>query len=344
VSGRGVAVVVVSYQSADGLPATLSSVRGQMRAGDELVVVDNGSRDGSADVARTAGATVLEPGRNLGFAAGCHEGVKCTSAPLLFFLNPDAQLQPGALDALRAAAERQPEWGAWQALVLMPGGHEINTAGGITHWLGLGWAGDCGRPASTAGDAPGPASFASGAALVVRRDAWDALGGFEPAYFMYCEDVDLSLRLRLAGWGTGIVPAARVEHDYAFSKGESKWYLLERNRWWTVLGAYPLPLLVALFPALLAFDLALWPIAFRGGWLRAKLRAQATVIRTLPWALRRRRAIQASRRASVAQFARALSSSLDSPYLGPVARQPLAEAAQRAYWTTVSRMVGAAHG
>ena len=339
------ATIVVSYDSAAELPRTLDAVASQMRPGDELVVVDNDSSDGSAEVARASAphARIVGLPSNEGFSGGCHAGARASSAELLFFLNPDAEVAPGCLDALRATAAERPDWGAWQALVLMPGGQLVNTSGGITHWLGLAWAGDCGRPVESAPPAPTEVSFASGAALVVRRTAWTALGGFDPAYFMYCEDVDLSLRLRLAGWGLGLVPAARVEHEYAFAKGDYKWFLLERNRWWTVLGTYPAPLLALLLPGLLAFDVALLAIAGRGGWLRAKVRAQRAVLRSLPWALRRRRAIQAAAQLSPAAFARSLTASLDSPFLGAV-QSPVLRAAQRRYWTTVSRMLGAAGG
>ena len=81
---------------------------------------------------------------------------------------------------------------------------------------------------------------------------------------MYCEDLDLSLRLRLAGWEVGIAPAARVEHAYDFDKGARKWFLLERNRWWTILADYPPRLLALLAPGLLAQELALLGVAARG--------------------------------------------------------------------------------
>jgi GT2 family glycosyltransferase len=258
---------------------------------------------------------------------------------VLFFCNPDAQPAAGALEALRAPAAAEPSWGAWQALVTLPGGREVNTSGGVTHWLGLGWAGEHGRAVSEVDTALHEVSFASGAALAVRREAWDAVGGFDDAYFMYGEDVDLSLRLRLAGWGVGIAPGAHVEHAYDFAKGSYKWFLLERNRWWTVLGAYPAPLLLALAPALLGAEAALLLVAARGGWLREKLRAQAAVLRSLPWALRRRGRVQASRRVSTRTFAAGLSAALDSPFLGPVAESAPLRAAQSAYWSLVRRAI-----
>jgi N-acetylglucosaminyl-diphospho-decaprenol L-rhamnosyltransferase len=341
-----VATVVVTYQSAPAIEETLRAVSDQMRDGDELVVVDNASADGSAALARSllAPAQVVELEENAGFAAACHVGADATRAPLLFFLNPDSRLEPGCLDALRAAAAEHPGWGAWQALVLLGGGERVNTSGGVTHWLGFGWAGDCDRALADVALEPREVSFASGAALVVRRGAWETLGGFAPRYFMYGEDLDLSLRLRLAGWGVGVVPAARVEHDYGFAKGDYKWFFLERNRWWTVLATYPRALLVLLAPALLAFEVALLAVAARDGWLRPKLRAQAAVLRSLPWALERRRATQALRRASPPAFAAGLTASLDSPYLSGAARVRALDRAQAGYWALVTANLRRLHG
>jgi hypothetical protein len=287
---------------------------------------------------------VLTQGRNLGFAGACNVGAAASRAPLLLFLNPDATPQPDCLDRLRAAATSQPGWAAWQALVTLPGDAGINTSGGVVHFLGISWAGQCGEPLESAPSVPTEVAFASGAALVVRREGWDRLGGFDERYFMYCEDVDLSLRLRLTGAGVGVVPGARVEHDYEFSKGTRKWYLLERNRWWTVLGDYPLPLLVLLAPALLVTELALLAVAARGGWLGPKLRSQAAVLRELPRIAARRAETQRLRTVSAAAFAEQLSASLDNPYLGPVARiGPLARI-QQVYWNLVRRLLAARAG
>jgi GT2 family glycosyltransferase len=336
-----VAVVIVTYQSAPHVRHALAALLPQLREEDELIVVDNGSSDGTVAIVRDAApqARVLEIGRNLGFAGGARAGAAVCSAPLILFLNPDARPAAGCLDALRRVAVERADWGAWQALVTMEGGAMINTAGNVAHFLGMGWAGRCGRHVSEAPDEPEEVGFASGAALAARRDAWNQLDGFDERYFMYCEDLDLSLRLWLTGWRVGIAPAARVEHDYEFEKGTRKWFLMERNRWWTILTAYPGALLLLLAPALLGAELALLGLAWRGGWLREKLRAQAAVIAALPAILARRRKVQADRAVGVADFARHLSAELDSPYLGRLATiSPLARA-QRAYWMAVLRLL-----
>jgi GT2 family glycosyltransferase len=153
---------------------------------------------------------------------------------------------------------------------------------------------------------------------------------------MYCEDLDLSLRLRLAGRAVGVVPTARVEHRYAFDKGAYKWFYLERNRWWTVLTTYPLRLLLFVLPALLGLELALLVIAARDGWLGAKLRSQRAVLRSLPRVLRRRRQVQALRSVSASEFAAALVSTMDSPNLSV---PPIALRLQAAYWALARRLL-----
>ena len=334
------AVVIVSYQSAGELPALLTALAAQARPDDEIVVVDNASVDGSAEVARGFGdaVRVTETGANLGFAAGCHTGAAQTSAPLLLFINPDSVPQPGCLDALRAAATAHPSWGAWQAVVVMPDG-TINTDGGIVHFLGMGWAGDCGRPPEVLTTARDEPDFPSGAAMTVRRTTWDRLGGMDPAYFLYGEDLDFGLRVWLAGERVGLVRDARVTHAYEFTKGTGKWFWLERNRMRTVLSTYPAPLLFALAPALVAGELALVAVAAAGGWLPAKLRAQLAVMRGLPGTLRRRRTVQATRRIGAREFAVHLTASLDSPFL-PLADEGRPARLQAAYWGFVRRLVG----
>jgi hypothetical protein len=149
---------------------------------------------------------------------------------------------------------------------------------------------------------------------------------------MYHEDVDLSLRLRLAGGRLGVAWSAIVDHDYEFAKGLEKWRLLERNRWATILRCYPGRLLLVLGPALLATELGLLAVAAAGGWLPQKLTAARDTLRALPRLEGERRAIQATRTISTAEFARWLTPDLDSRYLGRAGRLRPLRWALRAYW------------
>jgi N-acetylglucosaminyl-diphospho-decaprenol L-rhamnosyltransferase len=336
---EAMAVVVVTHQSAEHLAGLIGAVAGQLADGDELVIVDNASTDGTPERARALSerATVIETGENLGFAGGCHVGAGSTRAPLLLFLNPDCRPQPDCLERLRAGSQQHPHWDAWQAAVLLDEQH-INTSGGVVHYLGVGWAGDCERPLSALPAHDREVAFPSGAAMVVRRAAWLATGGLDREYFMYGEDLDLGLRIWLNGRRVGVVPGARVIHNYEFDKGDAKWFWLERNRWRTVLSVYPAALLMVLMPALVAAELGLLAIAAREGWLGAKLRAQAATIVGLPRTFARRRTVQRGRDIGAREFAEHLTGSLDSPYLA-VGGRPWLSAPQALYWWLARRVL-----
>jgi len=331
--------VIVAHDSLAELRRSLPPLIEQLSEGDELIVVDNASDDGLAVelgcLAPFAGLILLK--ENLGFAAGANRGAAAAGGELLVLLNPDAVVQPGWADAIRSP------WGgssaAWMALVLLEGGERINTSGGVLHFTGFGWAGQIDEPATTAAPAS-ELGFLSGACLAIPLERWKQIGGFSEPFFMYCEDVDLSLKLRLAGATLSVVSDARVIHQYEFAKGGHKWRLLERNRWATIIRTYPTRLLVLVIPALLAAELAVWVVALRGGWGRMKARATFELARALPRLLRERREIQATRQVSVRSFAQAMTSELSSPYFGAVGRRPLVRCALALYWRAVLALLG----
>ena len=321
---------------------SLPPLLAELSEGDELVVVDNGSGDGTAHAVRelAPGAKVIEAGANLGFGAGCNRGAAQASAELLCFLNPDAVVQPGFRKTIVAPLDGGADWAAWQGLVTAEGGTTINTSGGVVHFTGVAWAGQAGEPAA----APAPAGepgFVSGACLAIRREAFADAGGFAEDFFLYHEDVDLSLRLRLAGGRLGVVREAWVDHEYEFEKGAAKWRHLERNRWATILRTYPPALLMLLGPALAATELALVFIAAAGGWLPQKLGSWLDVLRSLPRLAGERRRIQADRAIGSAPFALGLTPDLGSAYLGAAGRSGLLGGALAAYWRLVLRLLGA---
>jgi len=339
--GARLSAVVVTHESRGAIEQTLPALARELREDDELIVVDNASADGTPEAVEelAPGAKLVGTGANLGFAAGCNAGAAAASGDLLLLLNPDAVPQPGFREAIERPLADGRDWAAWMGLVTADGGRTINTRGGVIHFTGIAWAGGAGEPLADA--EPEEVGYASGACLVIPLTSWGEAGGLPAEFFLYHEDVDLSLRLRLAGGRVGIEPAARVDHDYDFAKGAAKWRYLERNRWAVLIRTFPGPLLALLAPALLATELALIPISLAGGWGRQKALAWLDVARSLPRLVRERRAIQARRRVGSGEFARHLVAELDSPYLGRAGRSRALRAALRAYWSLVSALLGA---
>jgi N-acetylglucosaminyl-diphospho-decaprenol L-rhamnosyltransferase len=333
-------VVIVAYESAAELTRTLPALWGELQAGDELIVVDNGSTDGSAAVVSelAPAARLLEPGENLGFAGACNAAAEVAAGDLLVILNPDAMPLPGWGEAIRLPVADGRGWGAWMALVACEGATRVNTSGNPVHFTGLAWAGGHGSPL---GDdlEPREVPAASGACLALALARWRDVGGFPPEFFLYHEDIDLSMRLRLFGGRVGLEPRAVVDHEYEFGGRPLKWRWLERNRLAFLVRVYPAPLLLLLAPALLMTELALLPLAAAGGWLPQKLASWGDFARWLPRLLRERRAIQARRSVSAGEFAAWLTPDLDSSYFGRVGRSPLIRAALRAYWRVVTALL-----
>jgi GT2 family glycosyltransferase len=341
------AVIIVTHESSGSLPRTVPAVLAELRSGDELIVVDNASRDGSAELARELApdATVIETGENLGYGAGNNRGAEAAKADLLCFLNPDAVPAPGFRDAIAGPAAGGRDWGAWQALVTADGGRAVNSRGGAVHFTGIAWAGGAGEPLGEAVTAEPPEpGFVSGTCLAIPRKSFLYLEGFDEDFFLYHEDVDLSLRLRLTEAHLGVAWDARVDHDYEFAKGPAKWRYLERNRWATLIRTYPPALLILVLPALILTELALVPVSIAGGWFGQKLRAWDETLRWLPRLVRERRRIHAAPGVPAREFAAGLTADLDSAYLGAAGRSRLLRAGLRAYWALVLAVLGGRRG
>jgi GT2 family glycosyltransferase len=278
----------------DAVAAVLASTGVQV----DLVLVDNGCTTDAVDsVKGTPGVTVLRPTDNTGFAGGCGVGAAQGSGDYLAFVNSDAVVAPHALADLVAVAAEPTVGAAMGSIRLADRPDRINTAGNPWHVTGLSWAGGMDQPASDFADRR-QVAIGSGCCLVLRRDVWDAVGGFAPEYFAYVEDTDLSVRLWQRGWTVQYVPQAVVVHHYEFSRNQLKNYLLERNRLVFVLTAYQARTLALLFPVLALTEAAMLASAAAGGWLRPKLRGWAWLWRNRGWVRARRRELQAARTVS----------------------------------------------
>jgi len=234
-----VAVVIVNFDGERLLPECLAALKAQTLAPDEIVVADNGSRDGSLALLRAHHPDVraVELGRNLGFAGGANRGVAATSAPWVCVLNSDATPAPDWLARLMAAP-RDPRrtWALGSVLVSAATGR-IESAGDQYDPAGFAYKLLRDRPLSELPSEPYPVFAAPGAAPVYRRDVFDRLGGYEERFFLYYEDVDLAFRAVLLGYHALLVPGARVVHRLGAttkSRARARFYVARNSLWCAV--------------------------------------------------------------------------------------------------------------
>ena len=232
---RQVAVVIVNYEGERLLPACLDALGRQTVMPSEVVVADNGSRDGSLALLRGRYPQVraLPLGRNHGFAGGANRGVAVTSAPWVCVLNSDAAPAHDWLELLTAAPVSPETWSLGSVLVSAATGL-IESAGDQYCAEGYAYKLLRGRPLDELPVDPYPVFAAPGAAPVFRRDVFDALGGYEERFFLYYEDVDLAMRALLAGHHATLVPSARVVHRLGAttrSRARARFYVARNSAW-----------------------------------------------------------------------------------------------------------------
>ena len=218
-SFTSVTAICVTYESAAVIGGALRSLPPACKA----IVVDNASRDNSANLAEECGAQVIRRKVNAGFGVGCNDGIQAVSTPYVLLLNPDARLRPGALEALLLSAEQHLDvWMLVPTLYREDGSRFEKWHTPI-----------CDRafkPLTVSDPTVRPISFASGAAILLRRDAITQLGGFDPDIFLFFEDDDLSRRTLDAGGTILHVVSAEVDHAGGTSSPPSS-AMTEMKHW-----------------------------------------------------------------------------------------------------------------
>jgi GT2 family glycosyltransferase len=300
-------VVIPNWNGAHHLPVCLEALRRQTYPRLEVLLVDNGSTDGSLElVARDyPEVRVLALGENLGLTGGNNAGFRAAEGAVLVSLNNDTEADAAFVEALVGALLDHPEAGMAAAKMLLFDRRDvIHSAGdgygvdGIPFNRGV-WEHDQGQY-----DEPGWIFGGCGGAVAYRRALLDQVGLFDESFFMYCEDVDLNWRAQLAGWGCWYTPAAVVYHKLsATGGGPLASFHTGRNTLWVLAKDVPAALLRTYWGRMLG---AQWSIAwaalraFRGEAARARLRGQVAGLAGWPRVWRRSRpAVQAARRVPV---------------------------------------------
>ncbi len=251
-SGADVAAVVVNWNQRELLLEAVGSLHRSRYSSLSVIVVDNGSTDGSADEIELQypGTAVIRNWKNLGFAIGCNQGLERAlneGARFVLFLNSDAVVDERTVGVLVRHLETHPGAAAVAPLILYHHRPDIIWFGGGEVKLWRGWVGhrhirrrfDPGR------HRPSPTDYLTGCVFLARARVLKEFGGFDETYGLYAEDVDLSLRLRGAGWELWVTPEAKAWHRVsastggemspfkAFHRGRSSAVLFKRfTPWW----------------------------------------------------------------------------------------------------------------
>ena len=302
--------------ASEALADCLRSLESQTLTDFEVVVVDNGGT-GSPPFSGPRLRAICNS-RNAGFGAAVNQAFRSARAEYLVALNDDTVADPPWLEALVACAEANPRAGMFASQVRLDGVTLDSTgmliaADGSSKQRGHGEAPELFEKATDV-------LFPSGSAAMYRREMLEQIGMFDESFFLYCEDTDLGLRARWAGWECVYVPSAIVEHRYSRSAGSAsptKAYYVERNRLCTVAKNFPLRLLLLVpFAAMLRY---FWHLVslFEGRGKAAEFRrsgrsaawlplfvflAHASAMFRLPSLVRQRRRIMASRRIDSKMF------------------------------------------
>jgi len=293
-SATGISVVVPNWNGRQWLPRCLEALSKQTQRADEVIVVDNGSRDGSVGYLRAdhPQVTVLALSANTGFAHAANRGFEIARGALVALINTDVMLAPDWLERMRDALGSDPKSGSAACKMLsLDSPPRVYDAGDILRRDGA--CEQRGRFAADDGrwDQPGEVFGACAGAALYRRDAVRAVGGFDERYFAYLEDVDLSLRLQLAGWRCRYEPAVALHAGEGSSHQLSGGHqlLVARNTLLLVAKAFPIRWLPAV-----AYRQLAW--AWHAGLERRlgdHLRGVVAAIPVIPGMLRDRRRLRA---------------------------------------------------
>lgn len=290
-----VSVVVLNFNGKQYLHDCLSSLDLQTYKDLEVIVVDNGSCDGSVEYLRSnfPRIRVVRNEENLGFAEGTNSGIREARGDLILTLNNDTKADKNFIKSLIEPMSADPDVGICAPKMLFPDGR-INSAGICISRSGAAW--DRGMFESDEGqydlreEVFGPCA---GAALY-RKEMLEEIGLFDEDFFLYMEDVDLAFRGRLAGWKCVYVPEAKVYHHHGGTAGfgsDLSVYYGNRNVIWYTIKDFPIRLLITSLPFIMARNLAVIPYYALRGQGRVILKSKLDALKGVPKMLRKRKEI-----------------------------------------------------
>lgn len=280
-----ISVIIVTYNSAKYLPVCLNSLFDTKYSNLEIIVVDNNSSDDTIPIINSFKEKIvlIRSNKNLGFAEGNNLGIKSAKGEFVFLINPDTSVDKNIFTNLLKAFDCDLKVAVAQpAVYLMKDPKKLNLTGKVTNFLGFDWVRDYQK--QTVPERGEIISF-SGCGVMIKKSILQKTNAFDPKYFMYYEDSDLSWRIRLFGFKIMFVPDAIMYHDYKYVPIESylslkkKLFLNERNRIMTIYKNYSARTIFLLLPAIFLLELCMIIFSILSGWFLEKIKGYLSVIK-----------------------------------------------------------------
>ncbi len=290
-----ISVVIPNYNGRRYLDGCLSSLSVQTYGNFEIILVDNGSSDGSAEYVaeRFPEIRIVKNEENLGFAGGVNSGIRHAGGELILTLNNDTRADRNLIKNLADAMDSDGTVGMCASKMLFCDGR-INSTGICLSRSGAAW--DRGMAEEDVGQYDGVDEVfgPSAGSGLYRREMLNEIGLFDEDFFMYMEDVDLAFRARLAGWRCLYVPSAKVHHIHGGTAGfgsDLSVYYGNRNIVWYPIKDFPTRLLISSLPWIVGRNLAVIPYYALRGQCRTILRSKIDAARGVPLMLRKRKEV-----------------------------------------------------
>jgi len=286
---KKITAIIVNWNDKDVVTECIQSILDQDRKQIEIIISDNGSKDGSIDFIRRRfpAIKIIENKKNLGFGSAINSGLAVARGDYLLFLNSDLKLNPKCIGELAKLLESDSNiGGAIPKILYIDRENTVNSLGVLINYTGIAYPNLLGQQDPNWME---PFESACGGIFMLRREVYETVGGFDENLFLYHEDHDLSWRIRLAGWCLKVAPQATMYHHYKFNKGIKKYYSSEKNRLYLMLKNMEAKTLALIAPALIIVELSQWFHAVIHRWFFLKVKSYFEILSLLPRILIKRK-------------------------------------------------------
>jgi GT2 family glycosyltransferase len=333
-----VSIVVVNWNGKQFLDDCLTSLLSQTYQNYEIILVDNGSTDGSPDYVLNnfPSVKIVRNTGNEGFGRACNKGIRYSKGEYIVTLNNDLQLDECWLEELIKPVQNEKVAATVAKALFFDCRDRINCAGGAVNFLGFPFPKHFNENIDVDLNHE-TTEFVQGGLCCIKRKVLDEVGLFDEDFFMYLEDIDLSFRIRMAGYELGLATKSIAYHKWDFKRMGDKLYHMEKNRVRFLIKNYSLKTLLLVSPAFFITEIGVLLYSLKGGWFFKKIRTYLEILKSIPNLSCQRREVQKRRKLQdskvMENFAGAITyQEIDNPLLDKILNPAL-----DLYWKNIKR-------